>query len=76
MPKIVFVCISPHPPIILPSVGSEKDRSWVKNTIKALEDLGGKLKKESPDLIIISSPHPDWDLMSPYFFWLKILKEK
>jgi len=65
---LVFAAISPHPPIILPSVGSEKDRTQVKNTVKALENLGKKLKEINPDSIIISSPHPDWGFNVPLFF--------
>jgi len=65
---IVFAAISPHPPIILPSVGSKEDREKVKKTIESLEFLGSELKKASPDLIIISSPHPDWGFNVPLFF--------
>ncbi len=71
---LVFASISPHPPIILPSVGSEEDRERVKNTIKALENLGEKLKKTKPDSIIISSPHPDWGFNVPLYFLAKDLK--
>ena len=74
MSKIVFSAISPHPPIILPSVGSERDRAQVKNTIEALEDLGKKLKESNPDSIIISSPHPDWGFNVPLFFLAKDFK--
>ena len=63
-----FACISPHPPIILPSVGSPEDRAQVKNTIDALEKLGKKLKEVNPDSIIISAPHPDWGFNVPLFF--------
>jgi len=68
MEKIVFVAISPHPPIILPSVSSEKDRAQVKNTIESLEKLGKKLKEANPDSIIISAPHPDWGFNVPLHF--------
>jgi len=66
-----FACISPHPPIILPSVGSKQDRAQVKNTIEALEKLGKKLKELKPDSIIISAPHPDWGFNVPLFFLAK-----
>ena len=69
--QIVFVCFSPHPPIILPDVGSPEDRAQVKNTIEALEKLGKKLKELKPDLIIISSPHPDWGFNVPLHFLAK-----
>jgi len=68
MSKIIFACISPHPPIILPSVGSKEDREKVKKTIENLEFLGGELKKAEPELIIISSPHPDWGFNVPLHF--------
>lgn len=71
---IVFAAISPHPPIILPSVGSKKDREKVKKTIESLEFLGKELKKSSPDKIIISSPHPDWGFNVPLFFLAKDFK--
>ncbi len=67
----VFACISPHPPLILPSVGSPTDRQKVKKTIQALNSLAPKLKKVKPDLIIISSPHPDWGFNVPLHFLVK-----
>ncbi len=65
---IVFACISPHPPIILPSVGSKEDREKVKKTIESLEFLGKQLKEINPDKIIIFSPHPDWGFNVPLHF--------
>jgi len=65
---IIFACLSPHPPIILPSVGSEKDRKQVKKTIESLNSLGHKLKESNPDSIIISAPHPDWGFNVPLHF--------
>lgn len=73
---IVFACMSPHPPIILPDVGSLKDRAQVKDTIGSLEDLGEKLKEAKPDSIIISAPHPDWGFNVPLFFLAKGFKGK
>jgi len=74
MPKFVFAAISPHPPIILPSVGSDRDRAKVQKTIKALENLGEKLKESAPDSLIISSPHPDWGFNVPLYFLAKDFK--
>ena len=71
MANIVFAAISPHPPIILPSVGSEEDRAQVRKTIKSLEILGKELKETKPDSIIISSPHPDWGFNVPLYFLAK-----
>jgi len=68
---IKFAAISPHPPIILASVGSKEDRDKVKKTIASLELLGEKLKAIKPQSIIISSPHPDWGFEVPLFFLAK-----
>ena len=73
---ISFACLSPHPPILLPHVGPPEDRARVKNTISSLEKLGENLKKENPDLIIISSPHPDWGFNVPLYFLAKDFKGK
>ncbi len=73
---ITFACISPHAPILLPSVGLPKDRAQVKNTILALKKLGEKLKKLNPEKIIISAPHPDWGFNVPLFFLAPDFKGK
>jgi aromatic ring-opening dioxygenase LigB subunit len=65
---INFACISPHPPLILPNIGSQEDRREVKKTIESLESLGKKLKESNPDSIIISSPHEDWGFKVPLYF--------
>lgn len=67
---LVFGCLSPHPPIILPTVGSPSDWAKVKKTIVALEKLGKELAKVKPDCIVISSPHPDWGINVPLHFLL------
>jgi aromatic ring-opening dioxygenase LigB subunit len=66
-----FACLSPHPPIILPTVGSPADRQQVKKTTESLEKLGKQLAKAKPDCIIISSPHPDWGFNVPLHFLAK-----
>lgn len=71
---IVFAAISPHPPIILPSVGSEEDRGKARKTIESLEKLGDKLAEAKPDSIIISAPHLDWGFNVPLFFLAKVFK--
>jgi aromatic ring-opening dioxygenase LigB subunit len=71
-----FVCISPHAPILLPSVGSKEDRAKVKKTIESLESLGKNLKEINPDEIVISSPHPDWGFNVPLSFLAPDFKGK
>ncbi|MFA4998841.1 MAG: class III extradiol dioxygenase subunit B-like domain-containing protein [Candidatus Paceibacterota bacterium] len=74
MKNIVFAAISPHPPLILPSVGSKEDRGKVKKTIDELDKLGKEFKEAKPDSIIISSPHADWGFNAPLFFLAKDFK--
>lgn len=71
---IKFACFTPHPPLLLPSVGSKEDREKVKKTIESLQLLGKSLEKVNPDTIIISSPHPDWGFNVPLFFLAKDFK--
>jgi len=71
---INFAAISPHPPIILPDVGSPEDRRQVKKTIESLENLGEKFKELKLDKIIISAPHLDWGFNVPLFFLAKDFK--
>jgi len=67
----VFGCLAPHPPIILPKVGSETDRAKIKKTIEALEKLGKELAAAKPDCLLVSSPHPDWGFNVPLHFLAK-----
>jgi aromatic ring-opening dioxygenase LigB subunit len=68
---IKFACISPHPPLLLPDIGSPEDRKKVKKTTGSLDNLGKKLKIAAPDSIIISSPHQDWGFNVPLYFLAK-----
>jgi len=65
---IIFSAIVPHPPILLPAVGSKEDRQTLKETLGALDILAKKFEKLNPDLIIISSPHRDWGIKVPLYF--------
>jgi MEMO1 family protein len=57
MAGIVFGCLSPHPPLIVPGVGNETDRSVVASTIAALEELKDILLQSRPQAAVIVSPH-------------------
>ena len=63
-----FAAICPHPPILLPSVGSKEDRLKLKKTLESLDYLAGEFKAAKADTIIISSPHPDWGFNVPLYF--------
>ncbi len=63
-----FAVISPHPPVLLPDVGSEEQRDEVKETIENLKKLENKFKEKNIEHLIIISPHPDWGFNVPLFF--------
>ena len=74
--EISFACFSPHPPLLLPYIGSVDDRIKVKKTLKALESLEKQFKKAEIDEIIISSPHQDWGFNVPLTLLAKGFKGK
>lgn len=65
---IKFACFVPHPPILLPQVGRSQDKEKLSDTLKALETLKKKVEEINPQIIIISSPHPEWGLEVPLHF--------
>lgn len=54
--SLVFSAISPHPPIIVPSIGQDNLQQIIK-TKKALDKLEQDLYAAKPDILIIISPH-------------------
>jgi AmmeMemoRadiSam system protein A len=56
MAGIVFGCIVPHPPIIVPEIGGGRE-SETSATIEAMEKLTGELARQRPELMFIISPH-------------------
>lgn len=53
---LIFAAITPHPPILIPSVGKENLKKITK-TKEAMEHLSEELYALQPDTIIIISPH-------------------
>jgi AmmeMemoRadiSam system protein B len=62
MAKIIFAAISPHPPIIVPTIGSPSNLRIISNTIKGMEKLAEKFAKTKPETVILISPHGPTDL--------------
>lgn len=60
MGEIVYACIAPHPPIIVPEVGGGRERD-VQRTLEALEDVGARLQRARPDSVLLISPHGPGD---------------
>lgn len=53
---ILFGCVVPHPPVLLPEVGQDMARE-VEPTVQALQDLGRTIAKFEPETLVIISPH-------------------
>ncbi|MEK7644637.1 MAG: AmmeMemoRadiSam system protein B [Patescibacteria group bacterium] len=54
--SLIFAAITPHPPIIMPSIGKENAEK-IKKTALALRKVEEELYLSKPQLIIIISPH-------------------
>jgi len=54
--SLVFAAITPHPPLLIPTIGKEAIKQ-VDKTKKAMEKLEEDLYIARPDIIIIISPH-------------------
>lgn len=52
-----FAAISPHPPIIVPGIGTEKDLQKAAMTIQAMKKMAFAFQKAEIDTLIIISPH-------------------
>jgi AmmeMemoRadiSam system protein B len=54
--SLVFAAISPHPPVLIPSIGKESINKIAK-TRESLQKLEEDLYLSHPDVILIISPH-------------------
>lgn len=56
MCAIVFGCIAPHPPVLVPEIGGASVAE-VSATTRALEQLRDRLAQAGPETIVLVSPH-------------------
>ena len=56
MGGIVFGCIVPHPPLMVPDVGRGEERE-ISKTIEAMKRLAGELERHHPESAVMISPH-------------------
>ncbi len=54
--SLIFSVITPHPPIIIPTIGQE-NLKLVDKTVKAMQKLEKKIRKAAPEVVIVISPH-------------------
>ena len=56
MAGIVFGCIVPHPPLLVPDVGRGQEREIIATT-RAMEKLSQELGAHRPETMLVISPH-------------------
>lgn len=54
---LCFNAICPHPPIIVPGIGSPADLEIVKKTVEAMKNLEKNFAEAKPETVILISPH-------------------
>jgi AmmeMemoRadiSam system protein B len=52
-----FAAITPHPPIIIPGIGSPKDLEKVSQTVNAMRKLAHSFREAEIETLIVISPH-------------------
>lgn len=65
---LVFAAITPHPPILIPSIGKD-NLNQITKTKEAMETLAEGLYIAQPETIIVISPH---GLVNPEFFTIQV----
>jgi aromatic ring-opening dioxygenase LigB subunit len=58
MAGIVFGCMVPHPPLMVPDVGKGQERA-IAATIRSLEEVAGLIAERKPETALVISPHGD-----------------
>ena len=56
MEGIVFGCVVPHPPLLIPDIGKGQEKAIIA-TINAMNRLALELADHRPELAILVSPH-------------------
>ncbi len=56
MAGIIFGCIVPHPPLLVPDIGRGGEKR-ISATAEAMEKLTDKLAQQNPQTILVISPH-------------------
>jgi MEMO1 family protein len=59
MGGIVFTCLTPHPPLIIPDIGKGEERA-ITNTIQSMETLVEYMARYNPETCLIISPHGNY----------------
>ncbi|MFA6919046.1 MAG: AmmeMemoRadiSam system protein B [Patescibacteria group bacterium] len=66
--SLVFAAITPHPPVLIPSIGKDNIKQ-IEKTKTAMEHLEKDLYASKPEVLLIISPHGD---MKPDAFTINV----
>ena len=58
MTGLIFGCMVPHPPLLVPDVGRGQEVA-IKATSEAMEKLADMLDKKKPETVLVVSPHTE-----------------
>lgn len=53
---IVYGCVAPHPPILVPAVGGPRSEQ-VRQTREAMRQVAREIRRLAPDTLVLVSPH-------------------
>ncbi|WP_018249321.1 AmmeMemoRadiSam system protein A [Orenia marismortui] len=56
MNGVVFAALSPHPPVLIPEIGTE-ELAYINKTKSSMQKVANQIKKIDPDMIVTISPH-------------------
>jgi aromatic ring-opening dioxygenase LigB subunit len=56
MGEVVFGCLTPHPPLIVPDIGKGEERA-IQKTIDAMVQLAAAMAGSKPESCLVISPH-------------------
>lgn len=56
MGEIVFACLAPHPPVIVPEVGRGREAETAA-TLEALRRVARRLAEQRPEAVVLITPH-------------------
>ena len=54
--SIVFACLMPHPPIVVPGVGNGRERE-AELTVGSMKEVAERLVRVEPHTVVVISPH-------------------
>lgn len=54
---VVLCALAPHPPLLIPEIGSRHDLDAVRDTVDAMKRLAAMVREALPEVVVVISPH-------------------